>query len=159
MITSRGFSIIELIMVIVITSIIASVGGFVIFQGVKSYTTAEAATPIANKGSAALSQLTIDLNNAVSFTSVGTQGMTFTNTSGETIVYAYSANTLTRQVNGGTARTVTDQLTALNFTYYTTALASTTIPASVRLVIIQMTLTGTVGPISLINSVYPRNAS
>jgi prepilin-type N-terminal cleavage/methylation domain-containing protein len=153
---NKGFTLIELIMVIVITAIIAAIAGSALYQGFKSYITAEAITPLTNKGSAALSQLNVDLSNAVSFTTIGAQSLVFVNTSGETITYAYSSNTLTRQVNAGSANTVTDQLTSLTFTYYTSGLATTATPSAVRLVVIQMTITGS--SISLINSVFPRNA-
>jgi prepilin-type N-terminal cleavage/methylation domain-containing protein len=157
---NRGFTLIELMLVIVITAVISSIAGFTIYQGYKSYATAETLTPFANKGSAALSFMNTDLNNAVQFTAIGSQSMTFVNTSAQTITYTYASNTLTRQVTGGSATTLTNELTGLTFKYYSTALAETATPSAVRLVTIQMTFTGSFSStFSIINSVFPRNAS
>jgi prepilin-type N-terminal cleavage/methylation domain-containing protein len=155
---NKGFTLIELIMVVVITAIIAAISGMVLVNGVRSYGVGEAVTPLANKGSAALTQMTVDLNAAVQFTTVNLQDLVFVDINGDTITYDYTGNTLTRKLNSGAAYVVTDQLTGFSLNFYTSAYGTTSTPSAVRIVTIQMTLTGANSTLSLINSVFPRNA-
>jgi len=112
-----GFTLIEMIMVIVITGLIASLAGIMLHHGVRAYVLSGELTEIDWQGRLALERLLRDLRRLRSATPADltmspADRITFVDRDNQTISYALSGATLTR--NG---QPLADGVGALNFDY------------------------------------------
>lgn len=158
----KGFSLIELISVIVISAIVAGIIGSALSTGFFGYFLATSMNPLSNQATIAMTRMSNDLKHAVSFSSIGASSVTFRDAANNVYVYnntSCGANTLCLTLNGGTPSTLLTGVTLLNFSYYASTLAVTTAAASVRAVTINLTVSGSNNnTVALINTIYPRNA-
>ncbi len=114
---TRGFTLIEMIMVIVITGVIASLAGMLLQHGVRAYVLSGELTEIDWQGRLALERLLRDLRRMRSaspgdLTMTPADRITFVDSDNQTISYALSGATLTR--NG---QPLADGISTLNFDY------------------------------------------
>ncbi len=154
--TGKGFTLIEMVMVIVVVSILAGIAALVLREGFASYTTAQPIIPIAGKVNIAVDNLAREVRSAESVTSASATALTFVNQQGETIVINKSGANLTRSVNGGGAQTLCNSVTALTFAYFDAAFATTATTANVRFMTIAITVTDRNVPYSLMAGVEIR---
>lgn len=158
----KGFSLIELISVIVISAIIATIIGGALSTGFFGYFLGASMSPLSNQATTAMTRMSNDLRNAASFSSINTSSVTFTDVANNSYVYddtSCGAGNLCLTMNGGTPSTLAGGVTNLTFSYYASTLGVTGSAAAVRAVTINLTLTGSnTNTVALINTVFARNA-
>jgi len=114
---ARGVTLVEMILVIVLLAVIASLSSTLLSGGFNAYFTQRDIADAAWQGRLALARLTRDLRtvrspSATDLTISPANQITFVNTAGATVVYALTGTTLTR--NG---QPLADGISNLNFTY------------------------------------------
>ena len=147
----KGFSLIELVIVIVLITIVATASATFLTQGLKNYTSGEPIIPLAGKTNLAVDNLMRELLSAGSISTIGTTTLVFINELGETITIGLSGTTLQRtSSSGGGIQTLCTNVTALTFAHFDSAFATTAIAANVSFVTIAITVTDRGIPYSLI---------
>lgn len=165
--SQKGFTLIELIMVIVITSIIASVAAMLILEGAKSYQKEVSYSDIHNQGRLAIERMTREIRSGRQASEVGTtvigaitgnptNSLIFTDVTGTTITYSLSGTTLNRTVSG-TPSPLANNVTTLQFRHYDNAGNFTTVPANVWLIEIYLITSNAGESLPLRVRVHPRN--
>ena len=152
----NGFTLVEIIMVIIILSIIATVGSQVMSNGFTAYLSGRDMVDAEWQGRYAMQRMSRELRDVRSATAgdlvMGANQITFTDINANTITYALAGTTLTRN---GTA--LADGVSALEFYYIqadgiVTAAAATDV--SYITVNIDVSLNGS--NYSLRNTLHPR---
>jgi len=131
-----GFSLIELVMVLMIIGVISVVVSRILLQSGLEYTTANNIGVTDWQGFAVLSRMTEDIHNVRSKNDISTINSTefvFTDADGTSVQYTLSGNTLLRN-----AQTLATGVTGLAFGYLTSAGVATNTPASVRYISISL---------------------
>lgn len=141
----KGFTLIELVMVLVIMSVISLVLGKSLYQAFQTFQTAEQASEADWSGFIAMQRMVSDIHtirSAASITTISASNFVFTDVSGNSVQYQLSSGNLLRNT-----QTVTNGITALAFTYYDKNGSVTATASSVRYILIS--LTATEGTLSL----------
>lgn len=146
----EGYTLVELIVVVVLVAIVASSAGLLLKYGFESYRAAKPIISVAGKANAAMDNLMRELEGARSFTTGSTTSITFINQSGNTIQISLSGTNIIRTENGGTARNLcTDLLpnigpsTPFSFAFFGSAFATvspSTFPNNVRFISLNFTV-------------------
>ncbi len=136
-----GFTLIEFIIVIVLLSILSSIGSLILGQHFKGYFATKQITQLTTETNIAVDNLMRELKSAGQLTAIDNTTLTFTNQAGETIVIDLNGTTLRRQVNGGTAMPLCSQVSSLAFYGFDASFATTVTAQNVRFVMLQMTTT------------------
>lgn len=153
--TIKGFTLIEMIIVMVITGIIVVIAASIFRSGFTNYFAAVNATALSNQATYAMARMSKELQQAKSFTAATATNMTFTTTNGSTISYSWSNPVITR--TGSTAQTLSNQVTSFSLSYYQSDFSATATLNLVRAVTISMTLSNGNERIPLINTVFLSN--
>lgn len=158
----RGFTLIEFVVVIVILGLIASVGSQMLVQGFKSQNSSRDITVSDWQARIILERISRELqwirsNRAADLTISPTTSITFIDADGDTVIYALSGTSLTRQENGGTAQVLADNVSALTFSYQDSSVATTATVTSVRYITVDFTITQGDVLRSYKTTVFPRN--
>src|SRR5688572_8904938 len=128
----KGFTLVELLIVIVITSIVVVASSKTLLQGAQAYLNGNTLTSLSQNGSIVLMRMTKELRTAVSFTTINATTLTFTAADGTVISYSLSGANLNRSENGGASVLFTSGVSALAFTYYNSAFAVTAVTTAVK---------------------------
>lgn len=144
----RGFSLIELIIVMILMSIVAGISGVMLTAGFKSYTQGKPIIPVAGKANVALTNLMREIQDAQTITAATATSMTIINQSGQTISFNWSNTTLTRTVSPEPAQSLCTNVSAFSFAYFDSSFATAVTLADIRFITAAFTLTE--GPV-----VYP----
>ncbi len=117
-----GFTLIEMVLVIMVTAILAAVGARGIAAGFESYLTAESLACNADRGRLAVERIMMELEGAA-YQSLsqpdGSGSLQFTTSGGDTMLISASAtaaDTLVMQVNGGGEKILLQDLGSVVFT-------------------------------------------
>lgn len=156
----RGFSLLELVIVLMIIGIMAPGIATFMRSGAASYAAAKERNGLTIKTAIAMQRITGELANLMSLQTMLSQQIVFTNHNGDTIEIALSGSTITHKTNAGAAYTLVDDVggtTPLLFTYFDSNLATTATAANVRVINVSLTVTNGISNIALINSVLARN--
>lgn len=153
--TIKGFTLIEMIIVMVITGLIVSTASLMLSAGFTNYFTGVKVTALTNQATIAMARMTKELQQANRFSTMNATNMTFTTTKGSTISYSWSSPILTR--TGASAQTLSDQVTNFSLTYYQSNFASTITLTAVRAVTIEMTLSNGSESVPVINTIFLSN--
>ncbi len=154
----NGFTLIELIMVIIITSIIASVAAIIILEGAKSYQKEVSYSDIHNQGRLAIERMAREIRLIRSATAADISTMTATNIvfndiNGTNIQFSFAGSAISRSGN-----TLANNVQSLTFSYYqqdgTTVAASA---AQVWFIQIDLTTVNAGETLSMRLRVHPRN--
>ncbi len=135
----KGFSIIELVMVIIISVIVVGIPASIISMGFDGYFKGQALSALSNRAAMTMLRISKDLENTTSLITISPTTLALVYADGGTITYSLSGTTLNRTDATGTAP-ITNQVSALAFTYFSSAFAVTATPSAVRLVTISLTL-------------------
>lgn len=133
----RGFSLIELIIVMVIISIIAVVIGNILFNSFRTFRVSQDVTDTDWQGLLAIESIANDVHDIRSANDISTinaASFTFVEVGGTSVTYQLSGNNLQRS---GT--TLASNISALAFAYLDNNGATTTTPSEVRYVRITVT--------------------
>lgn len=133
--TSKGFTLIELVIVTVLISILSTLAARIISQTYKNYSTGKKILQLGNTVNIAINNALSELSQAERFNAIGPNSVSFVNQNGDTVVMDVSGGVLRRSLNAGTAWTLCDNVindvTNFTFAYYNQSFASTATPASV----------------------------
>ena len=162
--TRSGFTLMEMVVVIVLLAIVAALGGLTVGGAFRSYfaerdiaaADAQAATALARLSR---SVRTIRTASAADLT-LGATTLSFTNSAGVVVQYRFNAapQTLTRTENGGTPEVLADHITGASFSYWQSdASTPATTAAAVYYVSIQLTVSDGIANASYQMTVHPRN--
>ena len=151
-----GFSLVELILVIIILSTIAAVGSQMLSSGFNAYFSGRDLIDAEWQGRYAMQRISRELRDVRSATSgdlvMSSSQITFTDNSANVITYALSGNTLTRNT-----LPLADGVTSLSF-YYIQADGSTTATsaADVMYISVDIAINLNNSSYSLRNTLHPR---
>jgi len=150
-----GFTLLELIIVIILTSLIAVVVSKIIAQGVQAHYTAKNVLDADWQGRLGMERMARDIravgSNSTITTATATQ-LVFTNIAGTSITYSLSGTYLMRNT-----QILADGINALSFTYFDNTGTSTATLSLIRYVGIALTITKNNTNFSLSTAVYLRN--
>jgi prepilin-type N-terminal cleavage/methylation domain-containing protein len=136
---TAGFTLIELIMVIVIMGVISVVIGHILFQSFQTFITAQSVSDDDWQGLLSMNKFTNDVHNIRSMNDISTitaSSFSFVDMSGTTVTYALSGSSLQRS---GT--TLASGVTGMAFAYYDKNYTVTSTAANVRYITFSTTLT------------------
>lgn len=158
----RGFTMIELIVVIVIIAIIGTTASKLLVQAYRSGYTARDLSDVDWQFRIALERMARDIQLVRSATASDlvispTTEIEFTDIHDDTVTYELSGSTLTRQENAGSAIGIADNVSNLAFSYFDENGASTATVTDVRYITVSFDVTR--GEISdtYQTTVFPRN--
>lgn len=169
-----GFTLIEIVITLVLVAIIAGVTGMLILQGSQAFVSGERRSDAANQARVALERMlreirTIRQAGAIAgpianpSTSLSFTDLSATPITGTTITYArnVAANTIERTEGVGPppppAITLADGVTTLQFWHFDKDGVTTTTPANIWQIQIDLTITKNGEPQTVRSRVYPRN--
>lgn len=135
----RGFSLVELVIVIVILSIIAAIGSKVIQAGFNSYFTNQNVTTANVQARLALERMTRDIhaiNSSASITTASASQLVFTDVNGNAITYQLTGTQLMRNT-----QVLADGINTLTFSYLDRNAAVTAVLANIRYVTVTLNIT------------------
>jgi prepilin-type N-terminal cleavage/methylation domain-containing protein len=154
-----GFSLIELIVVIVVLGIVASMGAMVLRDGILGYLRGREITSADWQGRLALERMTRELRDVASpnysniaATSCGTSTFAFSDINATPISYTQSTTTLLR--NG---QPLADNVTGLSFYCLTSTVQPTTTLSNVYYVTVSMVVSTANTSATYRSTVMPRN--
>lgn len=152
---ARGFTLVELVIVILLLSVISAVGSRLLSAGFNGYLLARDLTDADWQGRIALERMTRELRDIPqgNLNAVAANQVSFTDWDNVTLVtYSLAGNTLMRN-----ARPLADGIAALNFTYLDSAFQVTAVPANVRYISVTVNVTQGGTNLSYRSAVYTRN--
>lgn len=163
----RGFTLIEMVVVIIVLGIIAGLGALILRGGFNSYFAERDISAADGQAQTALARMTRELRTVRTASTADlpvmtSTSMTFVDFAGDTIAYTYDAvpQTITRSENGGTAQTLADHVSAASFSYWQSdAQTAATGPGNVYYITIQMTVTEGISSLTYRVTVHPRDFS
>lgn len=153
--TTKGFTIIEMLIVMVITGIILAICATMISSGFTSYFSSVQVTTLNTQANLVMARMSKELQEASSFAAINATNTTFTTTGGSTITYSWSNPTLTRTGTG--TQTLSNHVTSFSLSYFQSNFSTTATLTAVRAVTISMTLSNGNESIPLINTVFLSN--
>lgn len=160
-----GFTLIEIIIVIVITSIIAGIAAIIILQGVRAYQTEVSYSDIHNQGRLAIERMAREIRmtrscNDITGPSNPDTDLQFVDVAGNAIRFLYSSPNLQRNENGGTLWTLANNVQSATFNYYdrnNNLTTSCTSPNDIWFIQIDLTTVNTGETLPLRVRVHPRS--
>ncbi len=159
-----GFTLIELIVVIVLISIVSVIGSGIISSSYIAYLNSKNVMDADWQGRQALERMARELRIVGSPADITISGstatsLTFTTSNADTIIYSLSGTSLMRQKNGGTAQILADGIQTLGFTFYDQNSALTAVAANVRYILISLMVTLNNTNFTITTGVFTRDIS
>ncbi|MDP3704837.1 MAG: prepilin-type N-terminal cleavage/methylation domain-containing protein [Legionellaceae bacterium] len=148
--TAKGFTLIELILVIVLVAILGATSSLILSQTFKAYFTGKKIADLAVRTNIASDNVIRELKSAESLTALGATTLTFINQQGQTVVIDLSGTTLRRNVDATGAQILCTQVTNLSFGFFDQTYAVTAVAANVRFITMEIKTTNDGYPYSLI---------
>lgn len=134
----KGFTLIELIIVIVLIGILSGISSLMLTQFFKSYQTGKRLNNLAIQTNIEINNLMREIKNAESVSIIGNTTMTFINHNGETVAIDLNGTNLRRNVNSSGAQIVCDKVSSLSFGFFDQAFNTTAVATNVRFVTINI---------------------
>jgi prepilin-type N-terminal cleavage/methylation domain-containing protein len=151
----KGFTLIEMVIVMVITGIVIAITATMLNTSFISYFTSVHFSSLSTQGAIAMMRISKELQQASQFSVINATSVTFTTTGGSTISYSWSTPTLTR--TGSAARTLSNVVTSFSLSYYQANFNTTATASAVRAVTVSMTVSNGTESVPLINTIYLSN--
>ncbi len=152
----KGFTLIEMIMVIVLISIISSVAAMIILQGAKSYQKEVSYSDIHNQGRLAIERMAREIRlirSATDLTTMGANNIVFNDINGTNIQFNFAGSTISRSGN-----TLANNVQSLAFSYYQSdGVTVAGAAAQVWFIQIDLTTVNAGETLSMRVRVHPRN--
>ncbi len=141
----RGFSLIEMIIVIVIVGIVFAIGASILAGGFANYSGSERISSAAWQARVALNRIDRELRMVRSpgDLTVGANALTFTTLRGTSYSYTLSGPLLEQSVNGGTPQVLARDIGQFSVQYWQNDGTTPATAATVRYVGVALTVTGT----------------
>lgn len=141
----RGFSLIELLIVIVVLSSIVGLATKLLSAGLTSYLTSGPITTNASRANIALSTIMREIQSASSITALssGASLITYVNHAGDSVEIKLNGTTLSRNVASSADNTLCTNVTTATVGFYADNLTRITLPAqvaNVRYILFNMVL-------------------
>lgn len=155
----RGFSLIEMVIVIIILGIIVGMSSQLLMQGLYSFPTGADLIDANWQGQLAIERMSRDIlqvRSASDISSMTSSNFGFTDLDANTISYSLSGTDLILTQNGS-SQTLAQNIQSLTFSYFDHNGASTVSTTSVSYVKMSMTVTTSNVTYSLTTMIYPRN--
>lgn len=149
---NKGFTLIELVIVIAIISLISFVGAFMLTEAVRAYLQSEESATSTMQANLALERMSRELRTADAFSTINASSVTFDDQDGNTITYSLSGSNLMRN-----SSILADSISALTFTYFDSAGNSTAVLANVYYATINITYTQGSNSFLFRTTIHPRN--
>jgi prepilin-type N-terminal cleavage/methylation domain-containing protein len=133
-----GFTLIEMVMVVVIIGVISVVVGRILFQSFQTFVVSQNISEIDWRGLLALENFANDVQSVRSnndMLTISPTNFSFVNANGLTVTYQLSGTTLSRN-----SQLLATGVSSLAFTYYDRNLTVTAVPANVRYIRVALTL-------------------
>ncbi|KTD82578.1 prepilin-type N-terminal cleavage/methylation domain-containing protein [Legionella waltersii] len=153
--TIKGFTLIEMVIVMVITGIIVAITATMLNTSFINYFTSVHYSSLSTQGAIAMMRISKELQQATRFSVINPTSVTFTTVGGTSISYSWSTPILTR--TGSAARTLSDDVTNFSLNYYQSNFSTTATASAVRAVTVSMTLSNGTESVPLINTIYLSN--
>lgn len=122
---NSGYTLLELLIVMVLMSIVASITGMMLSQGFRNYQEAKPILTVAGKVGIAASNIMRELKSARRLESFSASRIVLSNQQDQNITFQVNGNTLTKQVDGSNPYPVINNVLSAHFAYFDSALAST----------------------------------
>lgn len=129
---TKGFTLIEAVVVITIIAIIGTVGAMIVLEGSRNYIKAANFSSRSQMGGYAVARLNREIRMAQSITLANPSSVRFVNLSGRTIVFDISGSNIRRQESGGTFRTLASNVSTFTLTYLDSNFATTAVLNDIR---------------------------
>ncbi|HET9123118.1 MAG TPA: type II secretion system protein [Acidiferrobacteraceae bacterium] len=162
--TQRGFTLIEMVVVMVLLAIVAAIGGLTVGGAFRSYFAERDISGANAQAASALARLARSLRAIRTPTTAdltpGATTLSFVNTAGLSVTYAFNAaqQTLTRAENGAAPQVLADHVTGGSFSYWQRDGATVATTADVVYYIsVQLTVQQGIATQSYQITVHPRN--
>ena len=152
----KGFTLIELVVVLMITAFLSVTVGYTLTTGFNNYFSGKSLSGLNTTASIALFRLRRDLESAVAMTTLGGTQINFTLYNNNAVQYRLNGTQLLRQENGGGEYPLAERVDNLAFSYFDASGAETSSLASVRLIQIALGLSEVDNHFNLITTIYLR---
>jgi len=136
---TRGFTLIEFIIVITLMSTLSAIASLILNQHFKAYFAAKDLINFEVKTNIATDNLMRELKSAENLTAFSATSLTFINQQGENILIDWSGALLRRHVNSASPQTLCNDVTNLSFAAFDSAFASTTVTSDIRFITVSIT--------------------
>lgn len=155
---SRGFTLIEMIVVITVTSIVIGSAAMIFSHGSSGYFTAQQLNGLSIEAEQAVNQLSKELRMARSITATSSSQLSFVNQTGNSIIYSLNGTNLLRSQDGGSTTNLSSNHTSsFTVSYFDASLASSTTPSEVKLINVVISFADNVNTLQMIQSIYLRS--
>lgn len=154
----QGYSIVELVIVIVVLAIISALLSFFLLQGFSSYFEGEQVVQNQGAGALAMSMMSNDVRQVrdpTAVTAASSSQFAFTKFNGSTVTYSLSNGQLIRN-EGSSPSVLASNVQAFPFQYYDATGALTSTLANIRYVDIDLVISESGGLSRFSTTVYPR---
>lgn len=153
----KGFTVIELIIVMVVIGILAAISAPLIDQAARSAGMIYDVSDVSAQGKTSFTQFLRALRSVQSISAMTSSSLSYTDIDHKNIAITYSSNVIYRSENGGTARSWLTDVDSLSLTYQDSAGATTATPANVRYVTVNIGLNKNGSTQTLKETVYLPN--
>jgi prepilin-type N-terminal cleavage/methylation domain-containing protein len=158
---THGFTLLELIIVIMLIGIIAGISSKMLSQGFSGYFNTRNVLDADWQARLATERMQRDIRDVRSPVDIATAAasqLVFTNTEGNQITYSLSGTTLMRQTNTNTTQVLADGVQSLTFTYFDRTGAVTTTLANIRYIEFSLNIVLNNTNFTVSSAAYTRNS-
>lgn len=157
--SQKGFTLIELVMVIILLSIVAAIASKMLTQGLNALLTGQNVISANWQGQIAMERMSRDIllvRSPAAITTIAANNFAFTDMSNNTVSYSLSGTSLTLTQNGN-SEVLANGILSLTFSYFDRNGTSTATATLVRQIRISINVTQNNANYTLTTAIYPRN--
>lgn len=148
----KGFTFIELLIVIGILGLLSIVASQLLFHGFKTYVAFRTTTETGEQAQRAMSRMTRELGAAQSITVAGVNQIQFTDNAGNSVQYDVTGNFLMRNANP-----LADHVSALTLTYVDANLVNTAVLSNIYSIRVSIDFSDSGNTWHVDSVIHPRN--